>query len=85
MSIYFSRRFRKQSEKLPRRVKARAKERIHILSINEYDPVLNNHALAGAYMGCRSINVTGDYRIIYRKDQTELLLVAIGTHAKLYE
>ncbi len=53
---------------------------------NEYHPMLNNHKLVGKYTGSRSINVTGDYRAIYEKrDSDSIYWAAIGTHSQLYE
>jgi len=53
---------------------------------NSFHPLLNNHSLTGTYEGCRSINVTRDYRIVYRQiDPGMFLLIDIGTHSELYE
>ena len=50
-----------------------------------YDPILNNHALNGKYMGYRSIGVTGNIRIIYKfLDKDTVLFSEIGTHSDLY-
>ncbi len=52
---------------------------------NPFDSLLHNHPLNGKYEGCRSINVTGDYRIIYTlEDEDTALLLTIGTHSELY-
>ncbi len=37
-------------------------ERVQLLLENIYNPLLNNHMLEGEWIGCRSINVTGDIR-----------------------
>lgn len=52
------------------------------------DHSLNNHALSGEFTGCRSLDVTGDYRIIFEDiwggiyEIVELL--DVGTHSQLY-
>ena len=47
--------------------------------------VLNNHALNGKYGGYRSINITGDYRLIYEECGTDAVrLIDIDTHGNLY-
>ena len=52
---------------------------------NQYDVLLNNHALSGEYVGCRSINITGDVRAIYEEiKDNHFEFVAIGTHTELY-
>ncbi len=66
-------------------MKARVGERLELLVGNEFDPLLNNHKLQGEDASYRSINVTGDVRIVYRKTSRDAyLLVAIGTHSELY-
>jgi len=66
-------------------LKARVGERLELLVGNEFDPLLNNHKLQGEDASYRSINVTGDVRIVYRKTSRDAyLLVAIGTHSELY-
>ncbi len=50
-----------------------------------YNPLLNNHALSGKYTGYRSINITGNTRVIYKfLDENVILFVEIGTHSELY-
>lgn len=50
--------------------------------------ILKNHKLHGKYDECRLIDVTGDYRIIFRElsnDMYELIeLIKIWTHSQLY-
>lgn len=53
---------------------------------DEFDDLLNNHVLNGKYNGYRSINITGNIRLIYRKvDSQNYILYDIGTHPQLYE
>jgi addiction module RelE/StbE family toxin len=48
-------------------------------------PLLNNHPLSGEWSGCRSINITGDFRAVYEElDNNHFEFVAIGTHSELY-
>ncbi len=86
MQFIFSRRFKKQLARLPIKIRRVAKDRIHILSQDQHHIVLNNHKLAGEYADCSSINITGDYRIVFQIiDDGVCYLVAIGTHSQLYE
>lgn len=48
------------------------------------DPRLRSHALRGDYKDYRSINVTGDWRAIYRMVGETALFIALGTHSQLY-
>ena len=85
MRAYFHRNFDSAYQKLSRRIRAHCKERIHLFLTDEFHPLLGNHALRGTYSGCRSINITGDYRAIYRRiDSTSVLFITIGTHGQLY-
>lgn len=84
MIIRSHRNFKKQFDKLTRSQKERFKERSNIFLQDEFHPVLNNHALKGKYEGCRSINIGGDLRAIFRKNSEEVLFIAIGSHSKLY-
>ncbi len=50
---------------------------------------LRNHALKGKWQGYRSINITGDWRAVYREykdgEETVILFKAIGTHSEIYK
>lgn len=76
--------FKKQFSKLIKSQKIKFTERRNIFLEDEFHPIINNHALKGKYEGCRSINVGGDLRAIFRKDAEEILFIAIGSHSKLY-
>lgn len=85
MKVRFGRQFEKQFAKLPARAQGRFGERLEVWLNDPFDSRLRNHPLRGAWVGYRSIDVTGDYRAVYRmaSDQTGEF-VAIGTHSQLY-
>lgn len=84
--MHYSSRFRRQYKKLSKSLHLKTKARVALFLQNEFDPALNNHLLHGVYAGCRSINITGDFRLIYEKyPDGSLNFIAIGTHAELYE
>ena len=86
MNIIFHKSFEKQNKKLPLKIQKKIKERNMLFADDPYDPRLNNHALGGKYTGYRSINVTGDTRIVYKLLKDDIaLFVAVGTHGQLYE
>lgn len=59
--------------------------RLIIFTRNPFDQVLDNHGLRGKLNGCRSINITGDWRIVYRMlDERTAYLLEIGPHSELY-
>jgi len=51
---------------------------------DQMNPVLNNHSLKGKYLGRRSINITGDLRVIYQKNDDNVIFVTIDSHSNLY-
>lgn len=83
-SILLQKYFEKKYAKLPHKIKDAFKERRDLFLENMYDPILDNHSVDRAYPGCRSINITGDYRAIFFDDGAVVTFVAIGTHAQLY-
>lgn len=86
MIIGFHKSFNKQFQKLPIEERGRFKERLRIFKENPYNDILHNHPLRGRYGGCRSINIAGDLRAIYKMVKKEVFIfIAIGTHGNLYK
>ena len=87
MKLIPHKKFTKQLKLLPRKIQLRAKDRLQIFQNNPFNPILRNHELRGKYEGFRSINITGDYRLVFeeREDGSVVLLLMIGTHSDLYE
>lgn len=84
MIIDYHKDFIKSFKKLPKKTKEKFKDRQLLFEENEFDSVLNNHALKGKWLGYRSINVTGDIRAIFKREVGSVLFVAIDTHSNLY-
>lgn len=85
MNAITHRRFDKMYAKLPKKVQGRFKERRDIFLNNPFNPILENHLLHEPYEGCRSINITGDYRAIYYHEGPDIArFLAIGTHHQLF-
>jgi addiction module RelE/StbE family toxin len=85
MHIIRSSRFKKQYRKLPKNIQARVDSRIRLFLEDPFNEILRNHPLSGEYSDCRSINITGDYRIIYEEDTGGFIkFLLIGTHDELY-
>lgn len=85
MKIYFHSHFDKKFKKLDRVIKKKFLARLDLFSINPFDPQLRNHALKGPLVGYRSINVTGDFRAIYKQlSEDSFEFADIDTHGKLY-
>jgi mRNA-degrading endonuclease YafQ of YafQ-DinJ toxin-antitoxin module len=62
MHIELHKDFKKKYEKLSIKFQDKFDERLKIFINDSFAPELNNHGLHGKYIGCRSINVTGDLR-----------------------
>jgi len=90
MLVRFSRKFVKQRNKAPKKIKFAFDERLKVFYKNKFDSRLNNHVLTGGFAGCRSINITGDWRAIYREigadDRVKIIFFDVfGTHSQLYK
>lgn len=78
--------FKKTAKKLPPKVRAALRERLELFMEQPFDPILNNHPLRGSMRSYRSINITGNYRLIYESyDGETVRLIDIATHSELYE
>ena len=84
MIIRLHRDFEKKYKKLRDTEKKRFKERRDFFVKDEFDPLLNNHALKGKYLGHRSINITGDIRALYKKQGNVVIFTTIDSHSNLY-
>jgi len=87
MQIDFARRFNKQLRKSPDKIKTAFQKRLALFIKDKYHPLLDNHELTGKWKDYRSINVTGNWRAIFREfNNGELIFFAeIGTHSQLYK
>lgn len=85
MIVIYSKKFRKSYKKLSFKLQEQFKQRRNLFLANPFDLILNNHRLHDPYAGCRSINITGDYRaVFYDENQDTVRFVAIGTHHDLF-
>ena len=84
MIVHLHKNFKKHYKKLTEYQKRKFKERRDLFIQDEFDPVLNNHALKGEYQGYRSINITGDLRAVYKREAEDVIFVTIDSHSNLY-
>ncbi|KKR86330.1 MAG: hypothetical protein UU32_C0017G0003 [Candidatus Woesebacteria bacterium GW2011_GWB1_41_10] len=84
--IDFSGEFEKQLKKSPLKIRVAFRNRLEIYINDKFNPILNNHALVDKFRGYRSINVTGDWRAIFREfgEGGTVYFDLIGTHSQLY-
>ena len=87
MQVDFYRKFIKMLAKAPAKVQKAFYKRLDIFLYDQFHPILNNHQLTGKYKELRSINVTGNWRAIFKEFQNDNLVVfyLISTHSELYK
>lgn len=88
MIVKYSPAFFDKLKKVDVRIRKSVKENILLFSKNPQDPQLNNHPLKREYHGFRSIDITADYRAIYKEIREGKKVIAyfvtIGIHKELY-
>ena len=84
MVVIFNKSFYKDYEKLPKKIQDKFWNRLEIFKENKTNKILNNHSVDKAFTNCRRINVTGDYRAIFKEYDDMVVFVNIGTHSELY-
>lgn len=84
MNIQYHKNFKKQYKKLPLKIRAQFKDRLRLFIQDPFNNQLHNHAVEGVYPHCRSINITGDYRALFKQENDVVIFIIIGTHSQLY-
>ena len=86
--IEFTNSFNTQRKNAPLEIKEAFLETLALFLEEPNNPFLRNHALRGKLAGYRSLDVTNDWRAIFKETQVGELRVikffAIGTHKNLY-
>lgn len=84
MEIRFHKNFKKRFKKIPVKIQEQFYERLEVFIQNKFDKILNSHAVDKAFPDCKSINVSGDYRAIFKDNGDVAVFITIGTHSELY-
>ncbi|PIQ91546.1 MAG: hypothetical protein COV70_03185 [Parcubacteria group bacterium CG11_big_fil_rev_8_21_14_0_20_39_22] len=85
MEYSYHKNFKKKVAKLPKNIQNKLDERLLLFVSDGRNPVLNNHALRGEYLGSYGVNITGNLRAIYRyESKNHIQFVDIDTHSNLY-
>jgi len=88
MKIVYDPAFIKTLKKINVRIRKSFKQAIILFSKDPSNLQLDNHALRKKYEGYRSIDITADYRAIYKEihegDETFAYFTQLGTHEELY-
>lgn len=83
--IEFSAIFNKKLEKAPTEIKIAFAEIFELFLEDPKSKILRNHDLKNKYAGMRSIDVTEDWRALYREEKERIIFFEIGTHSQLYK
>ena len=88
MIVKYTDSFLKQLKKSDVRIRKAFKQRLLLFVKNPNDLELNNHPLQREYIGFRSIDITSNYRAIFKEinqeDDTYIYFTSLGTHHQLY-
>ncbi len=88
MIIKRSKSFLKSYLKLTKKLQNKTDSTLITFSKNPFEKKLENHALNWEYEWCRSLNITWDYRIVFRElsdwKYEFIELLKIWTHSQLY-
>jgi addiction module RelE/StbE family toxin len=82
--IKFSGSFDKQLRKAPDDIIVAFLDMLELFLEDPIHPSLRNHALREKFAGHWSIDVTADWRALYRKERNRIIFVELGTHNQLY-
>jgi len=84
MKVFYKDKFDKKFIKLNSKIQNQFYKRLEVFLVYKFHPILNNHKVDKKFPGCRSINITGDYRAIFEDKEEIINFVNIGTHSELY-
>ena len=88
MKIRYGPDFYRQYNKADVKIRNKVDEKVEMFLKDPYDLQLDNHALKRQWKGCRSIDITSDWRAIYKEtqigDETVAYFVVLGSHDELY-
>jgi addiction module RelE/StbE family toxin len=88
MEIKYTKRFRKQYQKADKEIRNVFTQALELFLEEPVHPILRNHPLKEKFTGYRSINVTADWRAIFKQKQSDKRIIItfylLGTHKELY-
>jgi len=86
--IEFTNLFNKQRKESPLLIKVAFRDAMELFLQDPLHKTFRNHHLQGKFAGYRSIDVTPDWRAIYKEMRVGEMIVfrfsALGTHKQLY-
>jgi len=85
MRLNYKQKFIKLYAKSPSKIQRAFDRRIKLFKNEPNNRLLNNHNLKGKYGGLRSINITGDWRAIFKQTGDLFTFLLLDTHSNLYK
>jgi len=86
IDILTTKNFDKSFKKRDKFIQEKTLKRIKLFQKDPFNILLDNHKLHGEYEGYSSINITGDFRAIFKHlNREQVVFYYIGTHPELYE
>lgn len=82
--VSYHKKFKKQLKKFPIKIQEKFYVALKVFVVDPTSATLNDHSLVGEWSGHRSIDITGDIRAIYTREDGVSRFKAIGTHHQLY-
>jgi addiction module RelE/StbE family toxin len=83
--IAYTKDFQKSLKKKDKFIQEKTRARIRLFRQDPFNVLLDNHKLHGEYEGYSSINITGDFRAIFKYiTEGQVVFYDIGTHPELY-
>ena len=87
-NVFVNKAFIELYKKADVRLRKNVDEKFRIFEKNPFDLGLNNHSLRDEWADHRSIDITNDYRAIYKEvregEELNAYFVDLGTHDELY-
>jgi addiction module RelE/StbE family toxin len=84
LRIDFSPLFNKQRKSAPLAIKQAFRDALDLFSEDPTHSALRNHPLSDEYAGFSSIDVTEDWRALFRQEKDRIIFAYLGTHDELY-
>jgi addiction module RelE/StbE family toxin len=88
MEIEYTNKFRGQYRKAEKSIRTAFAQTLDLFLADPQNPFLRNHALRDTFAGFRSIDVTADWRALFREsksdERTRITFHLLGTHEELY-
>lgn len=85
--VEFSSQFNAQRKAAPLEIKVAFREVLEIFLVDPQNDALGNHSLdtlGKKFFGVWSIDVTGDWRALYRIKGNKIIFTSLGTHDQFY-